>query len=266
MIRVSTRTLRQTALPLYRQARAVSSTIRRLPAAARRTLPELGRDLLTTLTGRPPVSVFVVPPASTEQRGLLLTVTRSIQAAASTGLKVELLVLEYDSEFVQQLSTLREHGGLSRLVTVRCFWRRAGHKRPERIVDLHPGTGRAVTHRYLTGDGSCWLSVWVDPEDGTPGLVFQHLPAARAYPSLRATQADWVREVIATTSRPLLIAGDGSGEEVLRAVNRIGSTKWVIAGEVTAAQWRTLVSGSKLASADTASIASLRPLSDFSPL
>ncbi len=262
MIRVSTRTLRQTALPLYRTARAISSTGRRLPAAARRTIPELGRDLLATLTGRPPVSVFVVSPVSTEQRGLLLTVTRSIQAAASTGLKAELLALEYDAEFDQQLGALRERGELSHLVTVRCFWCQAGHERTERIVDLHPGTGRAVTHRYLTGDGTCWLSVWVDPEDGTPGRAFQHFPAARAYPSLRAAQADWVRDVISPTSRPLLIAGDGSGEEVLRAVNRIGATKRVMGGEVTAAQWRTLVGGSKAGTADIAAIASLRPLSD----
>jgi hypothetical protein len=66
------------------------------------------------------------------------------------------------------------------------------------------------------------------PAAGNPWPRIPTLAGARAYPSLRAAQADWVREVISTTSRPLLIASDGAGEEVLRAANRIGLTTRVM--------------------------------------
>lgn len=66
------------------------------------------------------------------------------------------------------------------------------------------------------------------PAAGNPWPRIPTLAGARAYPSLRAAQADWVREVISTTSRPLLMASDGAGEEVLRAASRIGLTTRVM--------------------------------------
>jgi len=260
--------------------------VRWLSESARRAVPELVRDLLV-LPGRPRVAVFVVSPAAGARRGLLPTLTRSIEAAVSTGLQAELLVLDYDADVDAQLSTRGEQD-----ITVRRFWREAvvgtdasmphritsvkhpdtpgqplrravvdGDGRLVRTVDLHPRTGQEVTHRYSTGDGRCWLSVWIDPDDGTPGRAFQHLPAARAFASLRAAQASWVREAISTTGRPLLIAGDRTGEDVLRAVRRIGATKRALAGEVTAAHWRALVSDAKSGMSDAMRV-SLRLLSD----
>lgn len=96
----------------------------------------------------------------------------------------------------------------------------------------------AGAHGALIGDNAAtpaarW-TIGTSPGSPSPTRSWEPLAAhstlagARAYPSLRAAQADWVREVISTTSRPLLIASDGAGEEVLRAANRIGLTTRVM--------------------------------------
>jgi hypothetical protein len=113
-----------------------------------------------------------------------------------------------------------------------------------RIVDIHPDTGRDVTHRYPMGDDTCWLSVWVNATDGSLGPAHQHLPAPREFASLRAVQARWIDQVAARTARPVLIAADAQSQELVRMVEHTGAIRGVLAGEVTTAQWQALVSGS----------------------
>jgi hypothetical protein len=108
-----------------------------------------------------------------------------------------------------------------------------------RIVDLHPDTGREVTHRYPIGD-TCWLSVWVN-ENGTLGPVQQHLPAPREFTSLGALQAQWVDQVVSRTARPILIAANSESREVVRLVEHSGAIRRALAGEVSTAQWKALV-------------------------
>ena len=276
---VSARTVRRAVLPVYGRARRFSRTVRRLPNTAHRTVPELGRDVAGWIRGRVRGGVFVVAsPALTEQRTLQPALIRSIQAAAAADIPVGLLVLDYDPRVDAQLRTLLDEGVLPARVALHRFWRDAvvdsawsapttvsgtaagtsvEHfnasgaliRRDEidhvgqlvRIVDLHPVTGREVTHRYQTGDRACWLSVWVNPEHETLGRTYRHLPRTRAFPSLPAAQADWVRQVISTTSRPVLVAGDRPAEDVIRQVSRVGSAKHAFTGELTTAAWRALV-------------------------
>lgn len=79
-----------------------------------------------------------------------------------------------------------------------------------RIVDLHPADGREVTHRYVNADGECWLSVWVDPEDGTLGPAQQHRGDVREFPTLRAAQAAWVAGLISGPTPRILVSGRGA--------------------------------------------------------
>jgi hypothetical protein len=279
MMLVSARTLRHAVLPVYGHVRRLSRIVRRLPAAARRAVPELGRDVAGWTRGRARGGVFVVAsPALTEQRALQPVLIRSIQAAAAAEIPVGLLVLDYDPQVDAHLCTLREKNTLPAGVAVHRFWQNAvvgsGWSAPTtvagtvagtrvehhnasgasiwrdemdrsgqlvRMVDLHPVTGREVTHRYLTGDRACWLSVWVDPERETLGRTYQHLPRTQAFSSLPAAQANWVRQVISSTSRPVLIAGDRPGWEVIRQVGRVGSAKHAFTGEITPAAWRALI-------------------------
>ena len=111
-----------------------------------------------------------------------------------------------------------------------------------RIVDVHPDTGQAVTHRYPTGHDTCWLSVWVNPEDGSLGPAFQLLPAPRSFPSLTAAHAQWVDQVVSRTARPVLIAADAPSHEVLRRVQHTGSIRYALADVLTASQWQGVVS------------------------
>ncbi|MGH3516723.1 MAG: hypothetical protein ACRDQ7_04790 [Haloechinothrix sp.] len=87
-----------------------------------------------------------------------------------------------------------------------------------RIVDLHPATGRDVTHRYLDSDGECWLSVWVDGEDGTLGPTQQHRPHLREFESFRAAQAEWVAEQMARAARRRVVAVGRGAEQVAALV------------------------------------------------
>lgn len=86
-----------------------------------------------------------------------------------------------------------------------------------RIVDLHPDTGHEVTHRYLDSSGDCWLSVWVE-SDGTLGRTQRHRGKVREFPSFRAAQADWVRELAPGSTPPRLLASGSSAREVVELV------------------------------------------------
>ncbi|SNR76946.1 hypothetical protein SAMN06265360_11856 [Haloechinothrix alba] len=74
-----------------------------------------------------------------------------------------------------------------------------------RTVDLHPATGRAVTHRYLDTSGRCWMSVWIDT-DGTVGRAQRHRPVATEFPSLRSAQAEWLASLLETERRHTVLA------------------------------------------------------------
>ncbi|MBA0125228.1 hypothetical protein H0B56_06710 [Haloechinothrix sp. YIM 98757] len=74
-----------------------------------------------------------------------------------------------------------------------------------RAVDLHPGTGRAVTHRYLDTTGRCWMSVWIDP-DGSFGRAQRHHPATTEFSSLRTAQAEWLASLLETERRYTVLA------------------------------------------------------------
>jgi hypothetical protein len=90
-----------------------------------------------------------------------------------------------------------------------------------RIIDLHPATGRDATHRYWNADGECWLSVWVDPDDGDLGPTQQYRPRPREFPSLRSAQAHWVVEQMARTTRPRVLTTGNAAEEVAKLVTRL---------------------------------------------
>lgn len=89
-----------------------------------------------------------------------------------------------------------------------------------RLVDLHPSDGREVTHRYLNADGECWLSVWVDPEDGRLGRTQRHRGDVREFPTLRAAQAAWVAGQISGPTPRILVSGRGA-EEVAELVKDV---------------------------------------------
>jgi hypothetical protein len=81
-----------------------------------------------------------------------------------------------------------------------------------RTVDVDPQTGEDATHRYVAGDGSCWLSV---PLHATrpAGPVRQFKPAVRTYATLAEMQANWARTLVNRRSR-VLAAGAESKQIV----------------------------------------------------
>ncbi len=80
-----------------------------------------------------------------------------------------------------------------------------------RTVDLDPVTRRETNYRYLDSDGACWLSVWVDPRDGSLGRAVQHRPVEREFGDLREAQVDWVAEELRGIERPrVLVFGTGA--------------------------------------------------------
>lgn len=93
-----------------------------------------------------------------------------------------------------------------------------GHGALVRITDLHPDSRTAVTHRYLDSTGECWLSVWIDPADGSYGRTQQHAPRPREFRSLRAAQADWVGERVAGTTRARVLAAGAVGRAIARMI------------------------------------------------
>jgi hypothetical protein len=89
-----------------------------------------------------------------------------------------------------------------------------------RVIDLHPATGREVTHRYLDVEGACWLSVEVNAGKGTPGRTQQHRPRVREFPSFRAAQADWVAGYLRAAVRPQRILAAGKiGRAIAQAID-----------------------------------------------
>lgn len=113
-----------------------------------------------------------------------------------------------------------------------------------RIVDLHPVTGQPVSHRYIGADGTCWLSVWIDPVSGRPGRTQRHRSPLREFPSYSAAQADWVSRCISITALPTVFVGDHSAERVVAKLKRSGVSRRTLADGGTAAGSNPLINGS----------------------
>jgi hypothetical protein len=94
-----------------------------------------------------------------------------------------------------------------------------GGGRLVRVVDIHPATGRDVTHRYLNSDGRCWLSVWLDADGRTPGRTLQHHPMPRELASFRAAQAEWIADQGTATSRVRMLVAGHAAEQIPTILN-----------------------------------------------
>ena len=113
-----------------------------------------------------------------------------------------------------------------------------------RIIDVHPETGREVTHRYPMGANTCWLSVWANPQDGSLQSAYQHLPTPRTFVSLRAVQAQWVDQIVAGTARPIVVAASPESRDVVRGSGHRGTIRRTLVGDVSSGQWQAVRRGS----------------------
>lgn len=89
-----------------------------------------------------------------------------------------------------------------------------------RVVDLHPGTGREVTHRYFDAEGACWFSVDVEAATGALDVARRHRPHPHEFASYRDAQAEWIAQLLGrTATRPSrILAVDKISRTVARTL------------------------------------------------
>ena len=84
-----------------------------------------------------------------------------------------------------------------------------------RTQELVEDTGEVATYRYLDGDGSCWLSAWIDHVSGRSGPLQQHRPTRREFATYSDVWAYWVTRQLRVSATPLIISVDSVGAEVV---------------------------------------------------